>query len=160
AALHEAGFARLDLGALGRDGVAVEALRRLVRLLAGRPFPPAGAAAAALLARGEGTLAGVRLRRDGLLLREAAAIGPEVPARQGAVWDGRFRLAGPGDPDCRIGALGAEAAGLPRPGWMPAAVARTLPAVRRNMVLVAVPALAYPDPERAQGFRLVLLPPP
>jgi tRNA(Ile)-lysidine synthase len=158
ATLHAEGFARLDLAALGRDVAAVAALRALVRTVSGSPYPPGEAEAAALLARGAGTLGGAVLRRDGLLLREEAAIGPDLPARPGAVWDRRFRLAGEGEAGCVIGALGAQAAGLPRPAWLPAAVARTLPAIRREKVLVAVPSLSYPDPNVTCRFRLRFAP--
>jgi tRNA(Ile)-lysidine synthase len=158
ATLHELGFARLDLPALGRDRVAVAALRRLVQAIGGAGFPPAEEATRALLARGEGCLAGAVLRRDGLLAREGAALAPPVPAVPGATWDGRFRLATCDEAGCELGAAGAEAAGLPRPAWLPAAVAATLPALRRNMVLVAVPGLAYPAPDAAARFRLLFRP--
>jgi tRNA(Ile)-lysidine synthase len=143
--LHEAGFARLELDALGADSAARVALGALVRLVGGGAYPPAEAAVGRLLAQGEGTLAGAVLRRDGLLLREAAAIGPPVPARPGAVWDGRFRLVGEPPPGASIGAAGAAARRLKRPGWMPAPVVPTLPGLYLNGVLAEVPALAYPE---------------
>jgi tRNA(Ile)-lysidine synthase len=158
ARLHPWGFARIDLPSLGRDAVARAALRALLRTVSGRPYPPPEEGVAALLARGEGTLAGAVLRRDGLLAREAAAVAPDIPAREGALWDGRFRLLGPGGESCRIGALGAAAARLPRPAWLPAAVARTLPAIRREMMLVAVPALSYPDANVADRYRMRFAP--
>jgi tRNA(Ile)-lysidine synthase len=144
ATLHEEGFARLDLVALGQDGVAVAVLGTLLRLIGGQPFPPAAAAVARLLARGEGSLGGAVLRRDGLLLREVAGLAPSVPGRSGAAWDGRFRLQGEAPEAVEIGAAGPEARLLPRPAWMPAAVVPTLPALRRNGTLAVLPALAYP----------------
>jgi tRNA(Ile)-lysidine synthase len=156
--MHPEGFARLDLRALGADAVAVAALRTLLRTVAGRAFAPPSAAVAALLARGEGTLGGAVLRRDGLLVREAAALGPAVPAVPGALWDGRFRLLGPGAPCCAVGALGAAAARFRRPAWLPGPALRVLPAAWRDKVLVAVPALAYPEPETAARFRLGFAP--
>jgi tRNA(Ile)-lysidine synthase len=128
----------------------------------GAPYKPPAAAVAALLRRGEGTLAGAWLRpRPGhpaLLVREPTAIAPSVPACHGAVWDGRFRLVGPGDPDCEMGALG------PAPGLrhlaprLPAVVFATLPAIRRHGALVAVPALFYPGAEASTRFASVLAP--
>jgi tRNA(Ile)-lysidine synthase len=129
--------------AIGRDAVAEAALAALVRAIGGGAFPPTAPAVAALLARGQGTLGGTRLTRQGVLLREVAALSAPVPARDGACWDGRFRLEGTPPPDCMIGALAAEAATLPRPAWLPAEAAQALPALRRDTVLVAVPALAY-----------------
>jgi tRNA(Ile)-lysidine synthase len=80
-----------------------------------------------------------------------------VPAEAGAVWDGRFRLDGPGLPGAELGALGA-APGLQRPAWLPAAVARTLPALRHNGTLVAVAGLFYPGPISAEAFRITFAP--
>ncbi len=146
--LHEAGFARLDLPALGRDRIARRALGALVRWAAGAAYAPPDAALAGLLARGEGTLGGALLRRSGLLLREASSRAPRVPAVAGAGWDGRFRLDAEAA-GCRLGAAGEGARRLPRPAWMPAGVVPTLPALWRKGVLAAVPALAYPDPRSA-----------
>ncbi len=165
ATLSEHGFARLDLAALGQDAVAVATLAGLVRMIGAGLHPPAPAAVAGLLARGGGTLGGARLTRQGLLLREEAAMAPPVPARDGAVWDGRFRLWGTPEAGLRLGALGAAAAGLDRPGWLPAAVARTLPALwrssddGRDTVLAVVPALSYPCPRTIFGTRLRFAPP-
>lgn len=150
ATLHEEGFARLDLPALGRDGVAEAVLGLLVRLVGGAAYAPARQGVRALLARGEGTLGGVVLRRSGLLLREAAALAPGVPAAPGAVWDGRFRLAGPGLPGAVLGAAGEAARRLPRPRWMPAQVVPTLPALHCNEKLAVVPALSYPSRDMAE----------
>ncbi len=142
---HEAGFARLDLAALGRDAVAQAALGALVRVVGGGGFSPPMAAVARLIERGQGTLGGAVLRPSGLLLREAAAMAPPVPATAGAVWDGRFRLetAAPG---LMLGAAGPAARRLPRPAWLPAEVAETLPALYRDGTLAVLPALAYPSP--------------
>jgi tRNA(Ile)-lysidine synthase len=144
ATLHEEGFARLDLMVLGQDQVAVAVLGALLRLIGGQPFAPAATAVARLLARGEGSLGGAVLRRGGLLLREAAALAPPVPARRGAAWDGRFRLWGEPPAGDEIGAAGPAASGLPRPAWMPAHAVPTLPALRCNGTLAVLPALAYP----------------
>jgi tRNA(Ile)-lysidine synthase len=161
AALHPEGFARLDLAALGRDAVAVAALGALIRLLGGGFYPPSADSVAALLARGEGTLAGAALGADGLLAREVAALGAAVPAEPGQVWDGRWRVV-VGVPGGLVGALGAQARRL-RPAWMPARVAAGLPALHSatapgKTALAAVPALGYPEGSSASGLRLVFAP--
>ena len=136
AAIHPEGFALLSPGPI--DPAALAAL---IQTIAGAPFPPATASVAALAAEPRpATLAGVRLMPagrlgDGLLLvREAAAMGPPVAVRPGAMWDGRFRLVGeaawaegesadPTQPTgmtaisrdaLTIGALGADSARLRR----------------------------------------------
>lgn len=158
ARLHEAGFARIDLCAFGRDAVARAALGALLRALGGAAFAPAEAAIDRLLATGHGTLGGVMLRRDGLLLREEAALAPPVPARPGATWDGRFRLTGAGGDGLVIGAAGEAARRLPRPGAIPAAVVPTLPALHRKGVLAVLPALAYPSMDVASRHGFVFVP--
>jgi len=163
--LSEHGFARLDLAALGQDGVAIAALGALLRLIGGAAYAPPAGAVAGLLARQAGTLGGARLTRQGLLLREEAAMAPPVPAEDGVIWDGRFRLSGSPPPGLMLGALGAAAARMDRPGGLPSSVARTLPALwrpvtdGRDTVLVAVPALSYPAAETSYGIRMRLAPP-
>lgn len=158
ARVHEAGFARLDLAALGRDAAAAAVLGALVRVVGGGRFVPPVAGVARLLAAGQGSLGGAVLRRDGLLLREAAALGPPVAAVPGAVWDGRFRLASGGGPGLELGPAGEAARRLPRPAGIPAAVVPTLPALRCNGVLAVLPALAYPMPKAASRHVLVFAP--
>ncbi|MCO6419539.1 hypothetical protein JYK14_25725, partial [Siccirubricoccus sp. KC 17139] len=163
AALRPEGHAELDLAALGQDSVAVAALGRLLALVSGRPYAPAAPAVLALLRRGEGTLAGAWLHprpgRPALLAREAAGLAPPVPACQGAVWDGRFRLIGPGDPVCRLGALGpAAAARLRDRAPLPAVALAALPAIWHHAALVAVPHLHYPGLEASARFATILAP--
>lgn len=155
--LHESGFARLDLAALGTDATAAAALGALIRVLGGGAHGPSAAAVGGLLARGAGTLGGVRLRRDGLLLREAAALAPAIGATAGALWDGRFRL-GRAAPGWRFGAAGEAARRLPRPAGMPAAVVPTLPALHADGALAVVPALAYPNPQIAADWPMRFAP--
>jgi tRNA(Ile)-lysidine synthase len=161
--LHPGGYALLSPG----PGLPPAALSALLQAVSGGAFPPPSHAVAALAAAPRpATLGGVRLmagRRLGpglLLVREQAAIGPPVPARPGAVWDGRFRLgAGAAPPDgTAIGALGADAARLRRHSPLPAVVLRTLPALRRGNSLVAVPLLDYPAVEPCAGLRMVFAP--
>jgi tRNA(Ile)-lysidine synthase len=158
ARLHEAGFARLDRAALGADAVAAAALGALLRLVGGGRFAPPEPGVARLLAAGQGTLGGAVLRRDGLLLREAASLAPSMPARPGALWDRRFRLAGPGGEGFEIGAAGEAARRLPRPADIPAAVVPTLPALYRDGTLAVLPALSYPSNEAARRHALVFAP--
>lgn len=170
--LHPEGWAELDLPALGGDAVAEAALAALVRAVGGGGFAPAPDALAALRARGEGTLAGAWLRRrpgrapGWVLLREPAAAlaAPPVAARTGAVWDGRFRLAGPGAEGHVIAALGPAAAARLRraaPPGMPAAALAALPALRPaaggDCVLAVVPSLIYPDPAAALAARFAMV---
>jgi tRNA(Ile)-lysidine synthase len=157
AALQEEGFAWLDLGALGRDAVARAALGALIRAVGGGGFAPSDSALGQLLARGAGTLGGAVLRRDGLLLREAAGLAPPVPAAAGAAWDGRFRLARAAEGHL-FGPAGEAARRLPRPAWLPGAVVPTIPALHRNGKLAVVPALAYPSAEVAARHAVLFAP--
>jgi tRNA(Ile)-lysidine synthase len=150
--LHAEAYAILAPGP-----VAADALAAVLRTLAGAERPPSPRQVAALAAAPRpATLGGVRLLPAGrlgpgwLIVRETAAMRPAVAARPGAVWDGRFRLAPTAalPADCTLGPLGSDAAGLRR--WpaarrLPAAVLATLPALRREQELVAVPHLLYPD---------------
>ena len=156
AELRPEGFALLDPAPL-----PPAALGALLRVIAGADHAPAQAGLAALAAMPRpATLGGARLMPAGrlgpgrlLVLREAVRMAPPVPARPGAVWDGRFRLMpGPGSDreprvGTRFGALGAAAAaGLRGRSALPAAVLATLPALWRDGTLLAVPTIGY-DPE-------------
>ncbi|MCU0890029.1 MAG: tRNA lysidine(34) synthetase TilS [Rubritepida sp.] len=138
------GCAWLDRAALGQDAVAVALLGLLLRAVGGRAHAPAPGAVRALLAAGQGTLGGARLLASGWLVREAPA--PAVPAAAGAVWDGRFRLAGARAGQA-IGPLGrADAARRrARARHLPAAALAALPALRqdRDGMLAAIPHLTY-----------------
>ncbi len=162
ARLHPEGFAELDPAALGQDALAELALARLLRVVSGGLHAPARAQVAALLRRGQGSLGGAVLRggRRWRLLREASAMAGPVPAAPGALWDGRFRLSGPGRPGHDLAALGS----LAPPGLraaarhLPAAVLPTLPAIFCEGSLVVVPALFYPATEACAPFRLAFAP--
>ena len=78
------------------------------------------------------------------MLRAPGPLGPPVPAHHGAVWDGRFRLEGEGDPGCVIGPLGAAAAADLPAYDLPAAVRAALPGLWREGMLAAAPLLDYP----------------
>jgi tRNA(Ile)-lysidine synthase len=144
------------------------ALAAVLQTIGGAAYPPATEAVATLAAApGPATLAGVRLLPAGrlgpgwLMVREAAAVAPPVPALPGSVWDGRFRLGAAAQvpPGAMLGALGADAAGLRRFSPLPSAVLRTLPAVRLGATLLAVPHLLYPVAEDCACFPIVFGPP-
>jgi tRNA(Ile)-lysidine synthase len=104
-----------------------------------------------------------RLGPGWLLTREVAAMAPAVPARAGALWDGRFCLAASADPPdgARIAALGPASAALrrlPAARMLPAAVLATLPAVWLEAELFAVPHLGYPDATTCRRVRLDFAP--
>jgi tRNA(Ile)-lysidine synthase len=157
----------LGYALLGPGRLPAPALGALLRMLGGADWAPAPASVARLAAApGPATLGGVRLLPAGrlrpggwLLVREAAAIAPPVPAEPGATWDGRFRLlAGTLPAGLAIGALGQAAAGLRRHSDLPAIILCTLPALWHAGTLVAVPALSYPDPSWATACRFALFP--
>jgi tRNA(Ile)-lysidine synthase len=147
ATIRPEGFALLSPGRIG-----VEALRSLIRTIGGSPYSPSPEQISDLAAEPRpATVAGVRILPAGrlgdgmLLVREEAAIGPPVPASNGAIWDGRFRLiVRNGLPvGASIGKLGADAIRLRRGSGLPSAVLRTLPAIRIGETLASVPFLGY-----------------
>jgi tRNA(Ile)-lysidine synthase len=127
----------------------VEVLAALVRVLGGSAYPPARVALERL-APGlrPATLGGVRIMAAGrhgpgwLLVREAAACAPPVPAVPGAVWDGRFRVRDVPLGARTIGALGDSAAEIGHKSGLPASLRRTLPAFFGEDGVLAVPHLA------------------
>jgi tRNA(Ile)-lysidine synthase len=135
ASIHPEGFAILTPGP-----IAPAALAALLRTLTGAPYT-ASTAAVSALARDPrpATLAGVQLLPAGklgpglLLVREAAAMAAQVPARTGALWDRRFRLgeAGRAEPGTTLGAAGPDTPALAHIG-LPAAITRTMPVLRRD----------------------------
>jgi tRNA(Ile)-lysidine synthase len=149
ARLHPEGIAVLAPGPWPPAAFAA-----LLRTIAGAEWPPPPDRVAALAARPRpGTLGGARLLPAGrrgpggwLLIREAAAMAPAVPAADGAFWDGRFRLRTPAapPPGLRLGPLGsAMAARLGRMAAWPAAALATLPA------LWAPPSIRRPSRRRS-----------
>jgi tRNA(Ile)-lysidine synthase len=147
--LYPEGFAILSPGPVDPAGLA-----GLLRTVAGAARPPPLRQLASLAAApAAATLGGARIMPAGrlhqgswLVVREAAAMAPPVPARPGARWDGRFRLAAGalGLPrDATLGPLGADAGALRRLSPLPAAVLWGLPALRSQGRLFAVPHLDY-----------------
>ena len=140
-AFHPEGYARLS------PPLTQAALAAVFQAVSGARYPPASASLQALAERlRPATLAGVRLLPagrlgDGLLaVREEAAMAPPLEARNGVVWDNRFRLVG-AVPGASIGALGADAARYRRASMLPATVLRSLPAIRQGDTVIAVPHL-------------------
>lgn len=120
--------------------------------LAQSDYPPRAADlarfVAAMAAGRDATLAGCR-HHAGWLLREARALGPPVPP--GALWDGRWRVAGPGGGEVRaLGQAGLrqcrdwQATGLPRE------VLAVTPAVWQGDVLLSAPLAGHPNGWSAQ----------
>lgn len=162
--LYPEGYALLTPGALPEAALAA-----LLRGVGGADWAPAPAQVARLArAPCAGTLGGVRLLPAGrlcpgawLVVREAAAMAPPVPAQPGATWDGRFRLDAVAalPAGLELGALGVAASGLRRYASLPAVVLQTLPALWRDGVLVAAPALGYPDTSWCRNCRIEFTPP-
>jgi tRNA(Ile)-lysidine synthase len=133
--------------------ISTQALRALLRAIGGADYAASPSQVAALAARlVPATVAGVRLMPAGrlgdgmLMVREEAAISPPAPAVHGMVWDGRFRVtevAGPAAKDATVGKLGDDAARFRRRSDLPAAILRTMPAIRLGEVLASVPHLRY-----------------
>lgn len=123
------------------------ALSALLWTVSGALPPPAPAAVARLVRLRPATLhsAAIVEHAGGWLIgREAAAQASPVAAEAGVVWDGRFRLHAT-VPGGTLGPLGADAARVRRWSALPAALLRTLPAIRRDDALFAVPHLSYPS---------------
>jgi tRNA(Ile)-lysidine synthase len=161
--LRPEGFAVLQTARL-----PTAALRPLIQLVSGAVYPPSPDAVADVASSpAPATLAGVRLLPAGrlgpglLLMREEAAMAPAVPAIPGTIWDGRFRLAGTATvpAGATLGALGDDAARFRVRDGLPTAVLRTLPALRVDGTLVAVPHLLYPDAAACERMHVTFSPP-
>ncbi len=139
-----------------RAPVGVYALSALVWTLSGAAYPPPSAGLRRLSvclnadAAHDATLHGARIMPAGRL-GPGWLVGREASAMEGAVglgqhWDGRFQtaLAGAGD-GMSLGPLGSDAARMRRHSVLPSALLQTLPTLRKNGALVAVPHLCYPD---------------
>lgn len=139
---HPAGFALIP------DAIDEGALSAVIWAVSGRRYPPPRLAGG-VSAR---TLHGVLLRPAGalgpgvLVAREPGAVAAPERAAPGVRWDGRFRLGGALPDGLTIGALGDDSARIGRRSRLPAVVRRTLPALRRDGRIVAVPHLGFPEP--------------
>lgn len=147
-ALRPEGFAVIESSSL-----PAAVLSALVQTISGAQYPPRpGSLNLLATALRPATLGGTRLIAGGrmgrfLLVREISAVRDPVPAIPGAMWDGRFRIDRVPHvaPELTLGALGDAAPRLRTYSNLPAAVLRTLPALRRHGALAAVPHIGYPD---------------
>jgi tRNA(Ile)-lysidine synthase len=147
ASIRPEGFALLSPGRIGAVALAC-----LVQTVGGSAYPPALAQIETLAVEPRpATIAGVRIipaRRFGhgmLIVREEAAISDPIVAKADAVWDNRFRLRAPEEcPEGAVmGKLGTDAARFRDISDLPSAVLRTLPAIRFDKFVAAVPHLGY-----------------
>ena len=158
-AIRPEGFALLSPGPL-----PVPALAALVRTIGGGVYPAGTAQLARLAAEPRAAvLGGVRFMPAGrlgpglLVVREAAAMAPPVPAMDGAAWDNRFKLHAAHATHgltvgATFGALASDAARLRGRSKLPFAVLRTLPAVRLQGALAAVPHIGYLEGSLCEGL--------
>ena len=150
------------VAAIPGPAISAAALSALIWTVSGAGHPPAWASVARLGGQlRPATLHGAAIlpTRGGWLIgREAAAQAPAEPAQAGTMWDGRFRLLAKPPDGSTIGPLGDDARRLRRWSDLPAALLRTLPAIRCNRVLFAVPHLAYPDCETCKALPLLYCP--
>jgi tRNA(Ile)-lysidine synthase len=162
ASIRPEGFAILRPGPLNPAALAA-----LIGAIGGAAYPPSTQRLAALARSPRpATFGGVRLLPAGrlgpglLLVREESQISAPCPAIPGQVWDGRFRLAAWArvPAGLSITALGHSASRFRRSTDLPAAVLRTLPALRDANNLFAVPHIGYPDAERCARAPLIFCP--
>lgn len=158
--LHPEGFAFLPAGLL-----PAHAMAGLIRTIGGAAYRPQSRPIEALLRRPHATtLAGTRLMPAGrlgpgwLLLREAASIGPDRDAVDGAMWDGRYRFDAGRTGSASLAGVVVSALGAgPMPphvrSRLPAVVRATLPAIRREGRLLAVPHLSWSAEPEWAGVR-------
>jgi tRNA(Ile)-lysidine synthase len=137
-----------------------QVLAAAVGWLSQAPYPPRaedlGRLQRTMAAGREATLHGCR-HHKGWLLREARAVGGAVPV--GALWDGRWRVAGAVGEVRALGADGVRQC----PDWralgLPRQVLEVTPAVWQGDLLVAAPSAAFGPATAtcAPGFHASLL---
>lgn len=163
AAIRPEGFALLTPGRISPG-----ALASLIRTIGGAAYPPNAEDVARLAADlRPATLAGVRIMSAGrlgkgvLITREERSVAEPVAAGHDVIWDRRFRLiARQGVPaGATLGKLGDDATRFRAASNLPAAVLRTLPAVRVGKVLAAVPHLNYADSGVGVELTVLFAPP-
>jgi tRNA(Ile)-lysidine synthase len=163
AEIHPEAYAWVDPKALGSDAVGVAALARLLGLIGGAAWPVRLEAAAALLARNGGNLAGAWVRPGAggrlLVTRDPGLIAPAQPLSPPFVWDGRFMVTGQARPGWHCAALGAAAVAFRHQTKMPIAALRAVPALwNEKGKLALLPGLFYADGVEASAWRLVFAP--
>lgn len=154
---HPAGFALIA------NSISEAALSAVIWAISGQAYPPPRRALSAGLSTR--SIHGVLLRPAGrlgafvLAAREPDAVAPPVSAAPGVRWDGRFRVgAVPEGLYIDIGALGGEAARIGRRSSLPSIVRRSLPALRRNGEIVAVPHLGFPGAASCRSVSILFNP--
>jgi tRNA(Ile)-lysidine synthase len=160
AVLRPEGFAYLPPELLPAGPMAA-----LLQTMGGGRYRPSPSSVDRLIRRPiPATLAGIRVMPAGrigpgwLLVREAAAIGNPVQATDGTIWDGRFRLDASGHPpplprDACVDALGGDQAAMRPLTTLPSAVLSSLPVLRHQGRLCAVPHLRWAAGPVWAGFR-------
>jgi len=161
--LRPEGFALLSPGR-----ISPAALSGLLRTIGGAAYAPSVARLADLAAQPQpATIAGVRLlsaARFGegfIVVREEAAMAEPVEASKKVTWDGRFRLVAriPLPAGLTVGKLGADAVLFREQSTLPSVVLRTLPALRFEKRLAAVPHLGYSTGKPYSLVNLLFAPP-
>lgn len=163
AEIHPEAYAWLDPKALGADALGVAALARLIGLIGGAAWPVPLGAAAALLARGGGSLAGAWVRPGAggrwLVVRDPGLIAPALPLAPPFLWDGRFLVSGPARQGWVCAALGEAATAFRKHTKTPLAALSALPALwDEKGKLALLPGLFYADGVEAAAWRLVFAP--
>lgn len=135
------GFALLDAGT-----APLPALAALIRTIGGAAYAPRQAALARLATNlRPATLGGVRILPAGrlgqgwLFAREPSACAPPIPARLGALWDGRFQLNAAPSPGQSFGALGGDTKNYKDFNNLPSIILRSLPALRGPDAAISFP---------------------
>ncbi|MEQ1890796.1 MAG: tRNA lysidine(34) synthetase TilS [Alphaproteobacteria bacterium] len=166
----QAGFAELRLAALfiAPEEIGLRALARILTIVGGQEYPPRLLRLERLFAwlrqnpfTGGRTLSGCRIipRKDRILIvREPAAIGPEITlsAGEAAVWDNRFFVRLIQYASVReskvftvqpVGVYGLSQMRGARPGNLPPRiVSQSVPGLWRGGKLLAAPLLGFTDP--------------
>ncbi len=174
AAVSEFGFCELHAAKLkaASGELAIRALARCIQAVGGADWPPGDDPLERVLdwltagTPDTTTLGGCRLvlRGENLVIaRELGRITQRhvnLPECRKLLWDGRFQVAamGPGR-DLQVGPLAEEgwaALKVERP-HLPAFVGQTLPAIRQQQLILAVPSIGYVSPEFAKNWQFSAL---
>ena len=163
AEIHPEAYAWVEPKALGSDALGVAALARLIGMIGGAAWPVSIEAAAALLARGGGSLSGAWVRPGAggrwLVVRDPGLIAPALPLAPPFLWDGRFWVSGPARQGWHCAALGAAAGAFRKQTATPLAALRALPALwDEKGKLALLPGLFYAEGVEASAWRLVFAP--
>jgi tRNA(Ile)-lysidine synthase len=174
--LHPAGFAWLDGAVLhaAPPELGITALAAIITAVSGADYTPRGERLERLFGLLPQGLAGGRtlggcliLPRRGriLICREPAAMAPPIVVLPGAGvrWDGRIGcdLVAPAAAEHRLGGLGGDLAAIrdqiaaPVLATVPPAARATLPVLRDDKGVIAIPALRY-RAERAETIGLAI----